>query len=61
MGPDNHPNEIFIEASERLLEIYREILNKIHKSEDIPAAWLVGEIKLIYKGKGSKGKCSTSL
>ena len=52
------PNEIFIEADTNTLNIFLTILNKIHESEDIPAAWLIGEIKRLYKGKGVKGKCS---
>lgn len=57
-GPDNIPNEIFIEADTKTRRIYKEILNKIHKKEEIPDSWLEGQIKRLYKGKGMKGKCS---
>ena len=56
LGPDKIPNEIFIEASDSVRSIYTEMINRIHKTEDIPTAWLIGEIKRLYKGKGKKGK-----
>ena len=57
-GPDNIPNEIFIEADEQTKLIYLENYNKINKTMDIPNEWQEGEIIRIYKGKGMKGKCS---
>ncbi len=40
---------------EKTREIYREVLNKLTKSQDIPEEWQEREIIRIYKGKG---KCS---
>ena len=58
-GPDDIPNEIFIEANETSIAKYTEIINKIHKAQTIPKQWQHGEIITIYKGKGTKGKCSS--
>ncbi len=58
VGPDQIPNEMFLEATKETKEIYLEIINQIDRTEEIPAGWQQGEIKRIYKGKGSKGKCS---
>ena len=58
VGPDQIPNEMFIEATEETKEIFLEIMNQIDRTEEIPSGWQQGEIKRIYKGKGSKGKCS---
>ena len=58
IGPDQIPNEAFIEADQETREIYREVFNNIHKHEDIPEPWQMGHIKRLYKGKGKKGKCS---
>ena len=33
-------------------------MNTIYKEEDIPERWQEGKIKILYKGKGPKGKCS---
>ena len=57
-GPDELPNEIFIEADEPTVEIYQHIFNKILTGKEIPEEWLCGKIKRLYKGKGKKGKCS---
>ena len=38
--------------------MYLETLNKVYTEERIPQQWQHGEIKRIYKGKGTKGKCS---
>ena len=57
-GPDRIPNEVFIEADEHTKGIYMEILNTIYREEQIPQQWQHGEIKRLYKGKGTKGKCS---
>ena len=57
-GPDNIPNEIFIEANKETREIYREALNTITQTEEIPDEWQEGNIITMYKGKGMKGKCS---
>jgi len=57
-GPDMIPNEAIINANEATLEIYRTILNKTVHNASIPEDWKKGEILSIYKGKGTKGKCS---
>ena len=57
-GPDNLPNEIFIEANKETREIFREALNTIAQTEKIPDEWQEGNIITMYKGKGMKGKCS---
>ena len=57
-GPDELPNEIFIEADEGTRIIYLEAMNKINKERSIPDIWQQGEICRLYKGKGTKGKCS---
>ena len=38
--------------------MYLKEINKIIQSYDIPDQWQVGEITRLYKGKGTKGKCS---
>ena len=58
LGPDKIPNEMFIEANKETRTILREILEQIHKTEEIPNSWEEGEIIRLYKGKGLKGKCS---
>ena len=60
-GPDNIPNEIFIEANKETREIFREALNTITQTEEIPDEWQEGNIITMYKGKGMKGKCSNEL
>ena len=57
-GPDNIPNEIFIEADQETKSIYLRNFNEINKTMNIPVNWQEGEIIRIYKGKGVKGKCS---
>ena len=57
-GPDEIPNEIFIEADSETREIYLETMNKIAMKITVPEKWQEGEIKRLYKGKGEKGKCS---
>ena len=58
VGPDEIPNEIFIEADKHTKKILKETINRIHDTEEIPESWLEGHIKRLYKGKGKKGKCS---
>ena len=58
IGPDNIPNELFIEANEDTKQIYLEHFNSINQSMEIPEEWQEGNIKRLYKGKGEKGKCS---
>ena len=57
-GPDDIPNEIFTEATDKSLHVYRTIINKTVHNKKIPEEWKEGEIISIYKGKGKKGKCS---
>ena len=58
IGPDEIPNELFIEADEDTKNIYREHFNSINQTMEIPDEWQEGNIKRLYKGKGDKGKCS---
>ena len=58
VGPDEIPNEIFIEADNQTKKILKEVITKVHNTEEIPESWLEGHIKRLYKGKGMKGKCS---
>ena len=58
LGPDEIPNETFIEANKDTREIFRSALNRIHEKEEIPESWQLGHILRLYKGKGIKGKCS---
>ena len=57
-GPDGIPNEVYIESNEFTRQIHREIMNKILRSMDIPDQWKDGNLKRLFKGKGTKGKCS---
>ncbi len=57
-GPDDIPNEVFIEANEATLEKFRKIFNNILNNLNIPKEWQTGDITRLYKGKGKKGKCS---
>ena len=57
-GPDEIPNEIFIESSPTTLEIHKTIMNNVMQSIDIPQQWKEGNLKRLFKGKGLKGKCS---
>ena len=58
IGPDEIPNEAFIEADADTRQIYLSSLNHINSKMEIPSAWQEGEIVRLYKGKGIKGKCS---
>ena len=57
-GPDNNPNEIFTKSSKATRYIYLNMFNKILRNREIPPQWLNGNITRLYKGKGTKGKCS---
>ena len=57
-GPDNIPNEIFIEADQETKLIYLQNFNNISQTMEIPQQWQVGELKRLDKKKGVKGKCS---
>jgi hypothetical protein len=58
-GPDRIPNEIFIEASKGTINTYKHIFNHILETRQIPQQWQRGELIRLYKGKGTKGKCSS--
>ena len=58
LGPDDIPNETFIEANKKTRDIFREAFNITHVKEDIPKSWQIGHILRLNKGKGTKGKCS---
>ena len=57
-GPDNIPNEMIIKATTTARHVYLWFFNEIPKQETIPDQWLCGNITRLYKGKGTKGKCS---
>ena len=44
IGPDNIPNELFIEANEDTKQIYLEHFNSINQSMEIPEEWQEGNI-----------------
>ena len=50
-GPDDIPNEVFIEANEATLEKFREIFNNILNNLNIPKEWQTGDITRLYKGE----------
>ena len=52
-GPDDIPNELFIEANEATKEILKALIENVHKNEEIPPAW-EGEIIRLYKEKARK-------
>ena len=58
VGLDNIPNEVFINANNKTLNTIRTILNNTVHNKEIPDEWKEGEIISIYKGKGTRGKCS---
>ena len=57
-GPDGIPNEAMRTSNRQTLEIYRNEMNKILASTNIPSQWTEGSLKRLFKGKGTKGKCS---
>jgi hypothetical protein len=44
LGPDEIPNELFLEADKDFLEKTRQILNRIIKEKKITDQWQIGEI-----------------
>ena len=58
-GPDGIPNEVLINASNKILEHTRRSFNEVSTKQEIPKPWKEGRIVRIYKGKGTKGKCSS--
>ena len=57
-GPDEIPNEIFIESNMKTKRIHKHIMNHVLQTSEIPEQWKEGNLKRLYKGKGTKGKCS---
>ena len=57
-GPDGIPNEAMKNFDKHTMEIYKQEMNKILESMEIPPQWTEGILKRLYKGKGQKGKCS---
>ena len=39
LGPDKIPNEIFIEAHKETRNVLKEIIEQIHKEDEIPRSW----------------------
>ena len=58
LGPDEVPNELFIEANNYTLQLLIDLLNIVHMRKNIPDEWRKGIITRLYKGKRKKGKCS---
>ena len=58
VGPDGIPNEVYINAGQDHLEYLLKIFNTVTRDKEIPPQWKTGEIIRLYKGKGTKGKCS---
>ena len=54
LGPVEIPNEVFVEADAENYKIVLDVIKKGHSSEAIPASWLGGEIKWLYKGREPK-------
>ena len=50
LGPDKIPNEMFIEADKETRLILKEIMEKIHETDEIPNSWEEGEIIRLEKG-----------
>ena len=57
-GPDRIPSEIYIEANANTRKIYLQAMNKVYDREVIPKQWHQGNIIRLYKGKGTKERCS---
>ena len=45
IGPDEIPDEVSIESNCTTRELYLEVINHIHQTENIPRSWLQGNIK----------------
>jgi len=58
-GPDNIPNEALKKMNPTNRGTTLEILNMITDNQQIPKQWLTNTITRFYKGKGTKGKCSS--
>ena len=58
VGPDDIPNEAIINMNKKNRDTLRQRLNEVYTTKQIPEEWREGEIIRIYKGKGTKGKCS---
>ena len=43
-GPDNIPNEIFIESNPQTIEIHKNIMNNILQTPQIPSQWREGTL-----------------
>jgi hypothetical protein len=57
-GDDDIPNELFLEADAATKEVMQQAFNQILHDKIIPDQWQQGVITKLYKGKGTKGKCS---
>jgi len=53
-GPDMLPYEMFIHAGSGMIEATKRMMNIIWKTEYIPHQWRLSDIKVIYKGQGTK-------
>ena len=57
-GDDEIPNELFLEANSATKNVILQAFNDILDKKTIPEQWQLGTITKLYKGKGTKGKCS---
>jgi len=53
-GPDMLQYEIFIHAGSDMIDSTTRMMNLIWKTEQIPHQWRLSNIKVIYKGQGTK-------
>ena len=60
LGPDEVPNELFIEANNYTIQLQTDlqVLNIVHMRKNIPDEWRKGITTRLYKGKGKKSKCA---
>ena len=58
-GPDEVPNELFIEANNYTIQLLTDLLNIVHMRKNIPDEWRKGIITRLYKGKEGKVNAQT--
>ena len=59
VGPDNIPNEALIYSNTYIKDTLLKQFNHILQNRKVPKQWQTSTITRIYKGKGTKGKCSS--
>jgi hypothetical protein len=58
MGPDEIPNEAIMKMDDVNRNKLRLVFNNILQMQSPPEQWETGIITRLYKGKGTRGKCS---